>query len=238
MLSLGGENITEVDWNIDREIKSLGVYLDPCLDMNKHISYVRQYCIGQLSSWKRIATLLDIDTRLMLVKQIILSKLDYNNSLLCGLPDYMIKSLQFIINCAVRFVYNVGYREHITPYIIRSHILPVKYRIDYKICLIVFNCLRDFAPHYLQGLLNWKIPAHNVLLDFNDSDYVPRSTQDPFLLVILSDFGKRTRYRSRSFSHYAPRCWNKLSYTLRSCASLSLFKANLKTHFYNLFLFI
>ena len=116
VLSLGGENITEVDWNIDREIKSLGVYLDPHLDMNKHISYVQQFCIGQLSSWKRIATLLDIDTRLMLVKQIILSKLDYNNSLLCGLPEYLIKSLQFIINCAMRFVYNLGYREHVTPY--------------------------------------------------------------------------------------------------------------------------
>ena len=197
VLSLKGENITEVDLELDREIKSLGVYLDPYLDMNKHISYVRQYCIGQLSSWKRIATLLDIDTRLMLVKQIILSKLDYNNSLLCGLPEYLIKSLQFIINCAIRFVYHVGYREHITPYMIRYHILRMKYRIDYKICLIVFNCLRDFAPHYLQELLKWKIPTHNVLFDMiNDSNFVPRTTQDPFLLVIPSDFGKRTRYRS------------------------------------------
>ena len=106
MLSFGEESITEAKWEL--EVKSLGVHLDPHLDMNKHISYIRQYCIGQLSSWKRIATLLDIDTRLMLVKQIILSKIDYNNSLLCGLPEYMMKSLQFIINCAMRFVYNVG----------------------------------------------------------------------------------------------------------------------------------
>ena len=58
-LSFGDESDTEVDW--EREVKSLGVHLDPHLDMNKHISYIRQYCIGQLSSWKRIATLLDID---------------------------------------------------------------------------------------------------------------------------------------------------------------------------------
>ena len=120
---------------------------------------------------------------------------------------------------------------------IRSHILPMKYRIDYKICLVVFNCLHDFAPHYLQELLKWKIPTHNVLFDMiNDSNFVPRTTQDPFLLVIPSDFGKRTRYRSRSFSHYAPRCWNTLPYALRSCDDRSTFKTKLKTHFYNVFL--
>ena len=237
MLTFGNKVITEIDWKLEKEVKSLGFHLDPNLDLNNHISYIRQYCIGQLSSWKRIAVLLDTDTRLMLVKQIILSKIDYNNSLLCGLPEYLIKSLQFIINCAMRFVYNVGYREHITPYIIRSHILPVKYRIEYKVCLIVFNCLHDLAPCYLQELLMWNIPTHTVLINnLNDCNYVPRTTQDPYLLVIPSDFGKRTRYRSRSFSHYAPRCWNSLPYALRSCNDKFVFKTKLKTHFYNIFL--
>ena len=58
----GGEDISEVDWDIEKDVKSLGVYLDPNLDMNKYISYIRQFCIGQLSSWKRIAVLLDTDT--------------------------------------------------------------------------------------------------------------------------------------------------------------------------------
>ena len=237
ILSVSGKTISEVNWDSEKDLKSLGVYLDPNLDMNKYISYIRQFCIGQLSSWKRIATLLDVDTRLMLVKQILLSKMDYNNSLLCGLPDYMIKSLQFVINCAVRFVYNVRYNEHITPYIAQAHILPVKYRIEYKVCLTVFKCLRDLAPHYLQELLQWKIPTHTVLIsNINDCDHVPRTTQDPYLLIIPSDFGKRTRYRSRSFSHYAPSCWNKLPYSIRSCASKSLFKTKLKTYFYNIFL--
>ena len=235
--SVGGEDISEVNWDMEKDVKSLGVFLDPDLDMNKYVSYIRQFCIGQLSSWKRIATLLDIDTRLMLVKQILLSKLDYNNALLCGLPDYVIKNLQFVINCAVRFIYNVGYREHITPYIARAHILPIKYRVDYKINLTVFKCLRDLAPHYLQELLQWKIPTHTVLIsNINDCNYVPRTTQDPYLLVMPSDFGRRTRYRSRSFSHYAPRCWNKLPYSIRSCDSLSLFKSKLKTHFFDIFL--
>ena len=193
------ETIAEVDWDLETEIKSLGVRLDPNLDMNNHISYVRKFCIGQLCSWKRIATLLDEDTRLLLVKQIILSKLDYNNSLLSGLPDYLINSLQFVINCAIRFIYNLRYRDHVTPYIIKSHILPVKYRIDFKICLTVFNCLHDCAPRYVQTLLQWNIPTHYY--GFVDSNTVPRTTQDPYLLIIPSDFGKRTRNHSKSLSH-------------------------------------
>jgi hypothetical protein len=67
-----GSNIGEVDWDNESEIKSLGIRLDPNLDMNKHVSYVRKYCIGKLKSWKRITTFLSEDVRLLLVKQILL----------------------------------------------------------------------------------------------------------------------------------------------------------------------
>ena len=227
-----GSNIGEVDWDSESEIISLGIRLDPNLDMNKHVSYVRKYCIGTLKSWKRITTFLSEDVRLLLVKQILLPKIDYNNALLAGLPNYVIQDLQYLINCALRFIYNVGYREHITPYIIKSHILPVRYRIEYKICLIVFNCLHNVAPSYLQDLLTWNQPTRT---NIHYSD-IPRKTQDPYLLVIPVDFGNKTRYRWRTFSHYAPKCWNKLSYDIRSCNNKSSFKTKLKTHFFNLFL--
>ena len=50
-------------------------------------------------SWKRIAPSLTEDVKLLLVKQIILSKIDYSNSLFTGLPNADIKSLQAIVNC-------------------------------------------------------------------------------------------------------------------------------------------
>ena len=227
--------INEVNWEIESEVKkvkSLGIRLDPTLDMSKHISYIRQFCIGQLKSWKRIATLLDEESRLVIVKQILLSKLDYSNALLVGLPNYVMEDLQFVINSALRFVYNVGYREHITPSIMKSHILPVKYRLDFKICLLVFNCLHNFAPCYLQELLYWNQPLRS-------NDYVsniPRRSNDPFILNVPSEFGKKTRYRWRSFSHYAPKCWNKLSYEIRSSETKDLFKSRLKTYFFDEFI--
>ena len=231
MISTINYNINEVDWEKESEIKTLGIRLDPNLDMSKHVSYIRQYCIGKLKSWKRISTFLDEDSRLLIVKQILLSKIDYSNALLVGLPNYVIQDLQYLINSALRFVYNVKYREHITPSIMKSHILPVEYRIDFKVCLLVFNCLHNLAPSYLQDLLQWNQPIRS-----NDyTSNIPRRSQDPFLLIIPVDFGNKTRYRWRSFSHYAPKCWNKLSYDIRSSETKDVFKTKLKTHFFNVF---
>ena len=172
------------------------------------MAQVRKYCIDKLMTWKRIVSYLTQDVKLMLVKQIILSKLDYNNSLHACLPNTMIQKLQTVVKCSIRFIYNIRYRDSVTPYIIKSHILPVKYRIDFKICITVFNCLHDMAPNYLKDILSWNIPTRSVILgtDYNDSAVPPRRTLDPLLLAIPTDFGNRTLYISRSFSHYASRC--------------------------------
>lgn len=227
--------IEEIDWCKESEVKSLGVILDPSLNMENQISVIKKHCYGQLNSWKRISTFLSEDVRLMLVKQIILSKIDYNNILLSGLPNNVINTLQLIINASLRFIYNLQWRDHITPYIMKSHILPAKYRIDYKVCATVFNCLFGKAPMYLQDLLEWNIPRTFMLYDTNNDTTVPRATEDPLLLVMPSDFGNRTRYVSRSFSFCAPKCWNDLPFKLRSCQGKDTFKTELKTHYFNLF---
>ena len=228
--------IVGIDWQKEKDIKSLGVLLDEHFKLTNHLSFVRKYCFGQLTSWKRIAPSLTEDVKLLLVKQIILSKVD-NNSLFAGLPDTYIQSLQSIVNCGIRFVYNLRKRDHITPYIMKSHILPVKYRIDYKVCILVFNCLNNCAPAYLKDLLKWNIPSRASLnIDNVINNNPPRRTQDPLLLEIPTDFGNKTRCRSRCFSHYAPRCWNKLPYELRSYTNKDIFINNLKTYFFNLYI--
>ena len=141
-----------------------------------------------------------------------------------NLPKSLLRHLDCVINSALRFVYNVRYSQHITPYYIKAHILPLKFRINYKICLTVFNCLNDIALQYLQMLLSWNAPLSPINCNINVN---PRKTKDPYLLVIPSDFGKKTGYHSRCFSQYAPRCWNKLPYDIRSCKLKFVFKTKL-----------
>ena len=117
----------------------------------------------------------------------------------------------------------------------KSHILPAKYRIEYKLCATVFNCLFGKAPMYLQELLNWNIPRTFITYYAFDDTYIPRANEDPLLLSTPSDFGNRTRYRFRSFRYCAPKSWNDLSFQLRAYQEKALFKSELKTHFFNRF---
>ena len=82
-------------------------------------------------------------------------------------------------------------------------------------------------------LLSWNAPLSPINCNINVN---LRKTKDPYLLVIPSDFGKKTRYHSRCFSQYAPHCWNKLPYDIRSCKLKSVFKNKLKTFFFEQFL--
>ncbi len=101
-------------------------------------------------------------------------------------------------------------------------------------CATVFNCLFGKAPIYLQDILEWNVPRTFMTYNCNDAN-VPRATEDPSLLVTPSELGSKTRYRYRSFSFCAPKCWNDLPFLIRSCQGKDEFKSKLKTHFFNLF---
>ena len=112
----------------------------------------------------------------------------------------------------------------ITPFLIELHWLPVKARIEFKICLLVFKALKFKQPIYLLDLLS---PYCNQLgMDLRCSD-------DPHRLFEPSAVNQRT-FAERSFSYTAPRLYNLLPVELKSVSSLEAFKSNLKTHFFNL----
>ena len=66
----------------------------------------------------------------MLVNSLVPSKIDFNNSLLIGLPSTSIKHLQ---NHASRLITRTRMRDHVTPILKALHWLPVTQRVNYKI---------------------------------------------------------------------------------------------------------
>ena len=95
-----------------------------------------------------------------LVHAFITSRLDYVvNSLLYGLPSWLINHLLGIQNTAACIVSKTRKYEHITPVL---HWLPVKSRIDYKILLFVYKARNDLGSSYLKVLFVSFTPQRTV----------------------------------------------------------------------------
>ena len=110
--------------------RNLGVYLDSLLDMHVHISKTAQACHFQLRRLRRVCRLLGRDVTSNLVAALILTKLDYGNALLAGLPHTSWRRpYQRVINAAVRLLFGLRYHDHVTPAAIKLHWLPAEARI-------------------------------------------------------------------------------------------------------------
>ena len=82
---------------------------------------------------RQVRRLLGRDVTVNLVAAFVLSRLDYCNALLAGLPYVTIAPLQRVINAAVRLIYGLRPRNHVSAAAIELHWLPIEYRQQYKI---------------------------------------------------------------------------------------------------------
>ena len=88
-----------------------------------------------------------------LVQAFISSKLDSGNSLLYGLPTFLIDRLQNVQNAVAHIITRTKKYDHIKPVLKQLHWLPVNQRIDYKILLLTYKALNGQAPSYITELL-------------------------------------------------------------------------------------
>ena len=82
-----------------------------------------------------------------------LSRIDYCNVALAGLPAISLAPLQRVINAAARFVANLRPRDNVSHVLRDLHWLPIRERISYKVCLVIFNIVNGTAPTYMTGMV-------------------------------------------------------------------------------------
>ena len=215
---------TEVQLNdhlisVASHVKNLGVYLDSSMDMSIFVSSLCKSLNQQLHIIGNIRPFLTTAVTKTLVTSLILSRMDYCNILLVGLPKYKLEKIQKIQNHAARLITQGRKSDHITPILKDLHWLPVEYRIQYKLAVTCFKCLNQMAPSYLSDLLTLYTPGRLL-----------RSSNDHLRLLKpqtnLKDYGERAFYSS------APKIWNELPLTIRQASTLTSFKSLLKTHLF------
>ncbi|KAK3545874.1 hypothetical protein QTP70_016449 [Hemibagrus guttatus] len=84
--------------------RNLGVTMDNQLSFSSHVTNVTRSCRFLLYNIRRIRPFLSTQATQVLVQSLVISRLDYCNSLLAGLPLNAIRPLQMIQNAAARLV--------------------------------------------------------------------------------------------------------------------------------------
>ena len=188
--------------------------------MKKQISSLCRTSLFELRKIASIRSHLSRETTAKLVSSMVISRLDYCNSILSGLPAEQITRLQKVQNSAARLVMRKSKREHITPLLKELHWFPIYFRSQYKLATLAYRHFEDTLPLYLSKTLTTYHPSRSLRSSNEKLLKVPKTN--------LKTFGQR------SFGFLAPTIWNSLPTDLRNAPSLSSFKSQLKTHLFQL----
>ena len=139
--------------------RNLGAFFDRGLNFRQHISQVPSSCFYHFRDLKRIRKSLALAIALAIAVALVTSRLDYCNSLLHEIPARDLQKLQHVQNCLARVVAKAPRFCRSIPFLKSLHWLPIKFRIQFKMCTFVFRCLNDGQPSYLSSLL---FPADSV----------------------------------------------------------------------------
>jgi len=111
-------------------IRDLGVMIDAEFSISVHVwTQTYFYHLRRLLSIRRQ---LGCDVTARLVSA--LSRLEYCNAVLAGLPASMLATFQRVLHASARLVLNLRPRDHVSAALRELHWLPVAQRIDYKLC--------------------------------------------------------------------------------------------------------
>ncbi len=114
-------------------------------------------------------------------------------------------------------MYLFGSYLNITPVLRSLHWLPVTFRIDFKVLLLVYKSLNGLGPKYIADML---------------TEYKPNRPLRSLGLSQLETPRVHTKQGECAFSYYAARSWNQLPEEIRCAKTLATFKSRLKTHLF------
>lgn len=209
-----------------KSARNLGVLFDSGFTFSNHISAISRACYANIRILSRVRRYLSFKASKMLASALVSSRLDYCNSLLASCTGKDLRRLQILQNILCRVVCRLPWRARVSSSMKSLHWLPIRFRINFKISVIVYKTLQSGEPKYLKEFLH----------PYASSKNTRRSNPDKKFLITFN-FDRKlhssTHQLSHSFAYSAPRLWNDLPFDLRSAETLASFRKNLKTHLFS-----
>ena len=203
-------------------VRNIGAIFDEQMRMEKQVGQLCKSAWLYLYKISKIQQYLTTDQVETIVHAFVITKLDLNNSLLAGLPGYIIHRLQLVQNAAAKTVAGLKKFDHVTHVLQNLNWLPVGKRIMFKLLLLCYKALNSAGPVYLKDMSQIAEPKRSGL---RSEDDVFHSERPHTGLITVGD---------RAFSFAAIDLWNKLPLKLRDSKTVDIytFKSDLKTYLF------
>ena len=140
--------------------------------------------------------------------------------MLFGINESLLDKLESVLRAAARLVqqkrkfYSISTDIHD-----KLHWLPIRQRIEFKICVLVYRCLHGTAPDYLAEMLTLTADVPAL-----------QRHQSAALGTLVPPMTVGALYEPRSFRSAALKLWNSLPLNSRnSNLTLIMLKKQLKT---------
>lgn len=211
------KNITTLDGSkleYVEKYKYLGVWLDPSLSFQTHINYLQSKIKSRIGFLFRNKASFTFSAKQSLVKMTIVPMFDFSDVVYRTASSSLLKKLDVVYHCAIRFVTNAPYNtHHCTLYSLVGWPSLHTRRLSHWYYLI-YKTLLGKTPSYLKSLIPVAVPTRNL-----------RSSRYIFLVARKA----RTSFGRFSFQFSAANDWNNLqkSLKLESFIPIITFKATL-----------
>ena len=170
MLAVGNARI-----QFSSAVKLLGVHLKFDLSLEKQV-FLHCQSLFVFFNLRSISSLLTAHTRSpanALTVFLILSQLDYCNSLLVGVPQMQIKRLQAVQNAAATATVRQTKHDHTTDTLREIHWLAVCDPSLHKLLSVTYHSVHKKLPLYFSNLILPYIPSRSLRSAINSFLAVP-----------------------------------------------------------------
>lgn len=205
-LRIDGEPIVDVD-----HYKTLGFQIDRGMTFNYHTNFIISRISATLKRLYSINIKLPLCIRYKLGHALIMPLVLYGIEVYSGTSRENLYKIKLCLHRMVRYIYGLGHRAHVTPYLIRFLGTNFEDFINIRILLLFYKTFKYGLPKYILERFS-----------FMNSSRVRGLTCPHF----------STLYMQRSFTVRVGRLWNTvLPYSDRHfCHSLQKFKDIVKNH--------
>lgn len=204
-------------------IRYLGAWLDNVLNFKHHVKTKCRAAMMNYFKIKSIRKYLTQDATETLVLSLVISHLDYCNSILYGIAKCEMDKMQRIQSMCAKLILQKKKHHSSKQALHDLHWLPIKIRIDFKLLTYMYNCSVGNAPEYLLELLTLFQTRRSGLRS---------STQTNNYVV---PFNKNRTFSDRAFGTIGPKLWNELPQEIKESSTIDLFKKRLKTYYFKNF---